>query len=1559
MSSSFRDFIISKRGIAIVVSCAVAVILGISLLFAIIARTNRNNALEFGEGDNLQLVSQEPLFGANGWNASVVEKLSHNLNQFGDNLALGNGGGLIVSSVVTFGGMEWTVVFKQKNMITLLANRSVATMPYDEVADYLNGEFYSEFKKKVGYANLDDLIVPYGDRKIYYQVQNAQSVLLEDLTGHDIRANDGKAGAKFWIPSAYEIGGFAVTNKSPTARVNSFKTTTTDYNRIINTGLWNTSNSMRKSAGNVWLRSTVGGETAGIINGVVKANSEAIGVRPCVNIALPNTVVSDSASTEVATAPKLANPDYTNAWTVDGSGRYQISTVDDLIRLSDAVADGVTFDSKTFILMNDLDFSNCTVWLPIGYMTEHSSMSFRGVLNGNGFKIKNLGSANTGLVGLFGYMRSGGVNNLGICDSFWWTTADNVGALIGYAYNPLVEKCYSTCGVSGGNYVGGLVGKFYTNTTAARMVNCYNAGSVSGNDYVGGLVGGKDTTSTQNLNITYSYNKAPVSAIGSHVDGVGTGMTYTASQVFSYSAAANGVTKTYDFMRTQSNFSGYDFTNTWYMPKSINDRMPALRAFIKTVSVEAYSYIESTGFVNETVDNTCSVQLNNGNPTNALAKNASCSIKAMAKVNTNAHYRLKGWYYAETSENYLPINWVALSWSPTVAVSSGIATYSTTQGFAEDMVLVAVFERLFCYRGYDLGVGFENSGDYVSGLTVTYVDANNNPATGYDATGQVSNIAANNIWYPEGTMMTLTMVYPTNSTALQAHYETTYTGSPSSANTIAVTRTTNNGVVTETFTSALHDVSRITATNTTLPSGDSIYIYFGTIRQYRIDLAAKFTSDYSAIDSSIYDTIQLSVKGNGWSSASTYNSSTDTSDKSLYSCRSDVYYDLSVSTYTSTKLNFVEWAIIYTDSTTHKITLNTQTTNRSYIQNLAIPSAIANIKLYALFTPNMGSVTITEGDNDAQDAYGKVVVSTNGSLTDISSLTETPQLQNVPVGSTVYVYLLPDYANFYVKDSSKGLTGFSSVGSNGLCKKAITIESSVAQSYKVYYKQRTDLAVNFTLDVSKVPTEDRSYITAPTNLTNKSKTDTIGSSKLAINKNYKDSYFVYSIDKVKLNNTTYNLASSQPGAVAGTLNGNNQEYTLSSYFSSSVPTIGAMLALGGEAITYTNTTLTIKLTIYPVNFTVTSNITVDDVANQTVAGLVTITSKVGNSDPVTVTNGQCQYESIVTVTCGKTGYQIGSVTLSGGTTTFDVQAVSGSYTYGGTVTGKFTMPSTSVVVNISIYSKSYQLAVVDNLNSSSYLTEFNASSSVPEANKVSSLNASDKGLTTTQNFSVTKTRTNPGLPSDNANSEYLYYGSQATIGGASVSIKFGNNNLYESRLVAIKVYAVKYTPTKGFNGSPSYTLISSHVASTGLVFTPVDTFFTPTDHTYDYFNGILVIFEYKLLQKVSLTFDLNGSGIEQNLLLAILARKENGIIVEQLVVFVAAGNENAVTIMCESGEYEVINNLGIFATVEVTQNGDDVDETINITDDEATEIIMTATGTPGSSATVFVVKLIG
>ncbi|MEF8873979.1 MAG: DUF2341 domain-containing protein, partial [Candidatus Thermoplasmatota archaeon] len=142
-------------------------------------------------------------------------------------------------------------------------------------------------------------------------------------------------------------------------------------------------------------------------------------------------------------------------------------------------------------------------WEPIGNETD----PFSGAFDGNGHEIRDLWIDRSGEdnVGLFGYLDSGaqitkvGVSNANV------SGGDNVGLLVGYTYQGLVNNSYATGNVSGGIRIGGLVG--YTHNDAS-VNNSYAITNVTGNERIGGLLGQNYGT------VENSYAAGPVSGSG-------------------------------------------------------------------------------------------------------------------------------------------------------------------------------------------------------------------------------------------------------------------------------------------------------------------------------------------------------------------------------------------------------------------------------------------------------------------------------------------------------------------------------------------------------------------------------------------------------------------------------------------------------------------------------------------------------------------------------------------------------------------------------------------------------------------------------------------------------------------------------------------------------------------------------------------------------------------------------------------------------------------------------------------------------------------------------------
>ena len=295
MSTYIRGVNLSKKWLKIIIFTILAVVCATAITLGVVLSQKDNFVVTPDTNSKTESLDSGALLSSTGWNNSILSKLTDNVTQYGDNVALGNAGGSIVSSVIELGGISWTVVYMQDGIVTLYANEAVATLPFgdddysgSDVREYLNNVFYPQFIEKIGYDNIESYIIPYGADEIYYQAAGAQAIELSTLNKGEISGNDGINGDKIWIPSAYEVGGFANTSTSPKARVNSFKTIEAS-GFTLNSGLWNTSNNIRLGDDASWLRSSVNGAQAVLKDGVVKQANAAdeYGVRPCINIALP------------------------------------------------------------------------------------------------------------------------------------------------------------------------------------------------------------------------------------------------------------------------------------------------------------------------------------------------------------------------------------------------------------------------------------------------------------------------------------------------------------------------------------------------------------------------------------------------------------------------------------------------------------------------------------------------------------------------------------------------------------------------------------------------------------------------------------------------------------------------------------------------------------------------------------------------------------------------------------------------------------------------------------------------------------------------------------------------------------------------------------------------------------------------------------------------------------------------------------------------------------------------------------------------------------------------
>ncbi|MFT8321683.1 MAG: GLUG motif-containing protein [Bacillus sp. (in: firmicutes)] len=231
-------------------------------------------------------------------------------------------------------------------------------------------------------------------------------------------------------------------------------------------------------------------------------------------------------------------------------------------------------------LANDIDMSSFGNFVPVGKVSPF----FKGFFDGKGYKIKNLTiNETTGYIGLFGSIAndSSYIKNLGLedCNISGGTVSNWCGSISGVLNHGTIENCYVTGAVTGKYMVGGLVGQF----PYGKIKNSYANVNVTGFARVGGLVGYSTSVNCivencyANGITVHTEVGTPYPAGGLIGDAVAITVTnsYWDIQSSGLTYSEGGIGKTTAEMKTQSTYSGWDFTSTW----GFNNDYPYLQVF--------------------------------------------------------------------------------------------------------------------------------------------------------------------------------------------------------------------------------------------------------------------------------------------------------------------------------------------------------------------------------------------------------------------------------------------------------------------------------------------------------------------------------------------------------------------------------------------------------------------------------------------------------------------------------------------------------------------------------------------------------------------------------------------------------------------------------------------------------------------------------------------------------------------------------------------------------------------------------------------------------------------
>ena len=230
----------------------------------------------------------------------------------------------------------------------------------------------------------------------------------------------------------------------------------------------------------------VSSATTGVSLTSSKALTEQIQTSQIITTGVTQT--STSAVTYYANMPDAIDFSTVSSSTRLTSGKYFISTEEDLKKLATMTNSGLIGSGTTFYLKNDITLTSSIT--SIG----NASNPFEGTFNGMGYVISNVNIINpesNTYKGLFGYIKNATIGNLGT--EVLFGAQHFSGGLVGCSEYSYITNCYTTGSImyttTKAAVVGGLVGYMIAGRIVNSATDVYlNVGTTD----VGGFVGCAD-----------------------------------------------------------------------------------------------------------------------------------------------------------------------------------------------------------------------------------------------------------------------------------------------------------------------------------------------------------------------------------------------------------------------------------------------------------------------------------------------------------------------------------------------------------------------------------------------------------------------------------------------------------------------------------------------------------------------------------------------------------------------------------------------------------------------------------------------------------------------------------------------------------------------------------------------------------------------------------------------------------------------------------------------------------------------------------------------------------